>query len=44
MVKSWEAHKAEMKKDEAHENRNVILFCVGIVCFVLVAIALAPTY
>lgn len=42
MFKSWEAHKAEMKREDKAENRKVLFLCLGIFCFLLLTIAAAP--
>lgn len=40
MIKSWEEQKAEMKKDDAAENRKVLVFCGAVFGLLAFAIAL----
>lgn len=40
MVKSWEEHKAEMKKDDAAENRKVLVFCSAVFGLLVFALAI----
>ncbi|WP_281956505.1 hypothetical protein [Alteromonas australica] len=44
MIKSWEEHKAEMRKEEANENRNILLFCGALFLTIALVIGVSALF
>ena len=44
MIKSWEELKAEMRKEEANENRNILLFCGALFLTIALVIGVSALF